>query len=342
MKSLRRSLFSSANRRVWIVLLASLGLFRVTSAQTLIAPTSLTVTVPTGSNNPANPGSSNPYTDDVILDSLTFGSTTLTASGGQIAAIQSAYVVSGRGNTNAEWGDNDTNSDSNPDPFARVGINVFNPDGTVNTGTQESTDPAIQDIGLASVFSSLSLSEITDGEGGGSVTNFIFSFGVKDSDNAVDSMPEIVLFERGNNDTTTIRAITGGTYDNPVFGSSSVTINSGDMWNTGIYIDTTEINEVQQLAATGIDLNSFGITSGTTVYGIQIETTGGDFGGFFQAAEDPGTQFVETVPTDLLNPLGTIPEPSSATALVFFGFGSSMLALLRRNRGASRQPGSLG
>ncbi len=282
----------------------------------LITLDSLTVNVPSGSNNTSGAGTStNPYTDDVLLDSVTFDGITLSVDNGQISAIQSAYIDSGRDNTNAEWGDDDDGGDGNTDPFTRVGIDVFNADGSVNLAVQESTDPAVQDIALASAFSSLSLSEITDGEGTNSVSNFIFNFGVKDNDTAVDLLPEIVLFERGNNDTTTVRAITGGTFDNPTL-QGAITITEDDMWNTGEHIDTTEIDDIQQLAAIGIDLNDFGITDGSIVYGLQIDTDGGDFGGFFQAAEDPDTQFSDDVPDGLNNPDGTVPEPSAFALLL--------------------------
>ena len=285
----------------------------------LITLDSLTVNVPSGSNNTSGAGTStNPYTDDVLLDSVTFDGITLSVDNGQISAIQSAYIDSGRDNTNAEWGDDDDGGDGNTDPFTRVGIDVFNADGSVNLAVQESTDPAVQDIALASAFSSLSLSEITDGEGTNSVSNFIFNFGVKDNDTTtVDLLPEIVLFERGNNDSTTVRAITGGKFDDPSFAPTAVTINSGDMTNTDEHIDTTEVSNSQELAAIGIDLNDFGITDSTTiVYGLQIETDGGDFGGFFQAADDPATQFGDDVPDELKNPLGTVPEPSAFALLL--------------------------
>lgn len=301
----------------------------------LISPDSLTVSVPSGSNNStaADVGSSgNPYTDDVLLDSITFDGVTLSVGSGQIAAIQSAYVVSGRDDTNAEWGDDDDGSDGNTNPFSRVGINPFSSGNNVDLSVQESTDPAIQDIALASAFSSLSLSEITDGEGNTSVTNFIFNFGVTDNDAALDLLPEIVLFERGNNDSTTVRAITGGTFDSPILAPDAVTINSGNMWDTGLFIDTTEINSGQELAAIGIDLNDFGISDGTIVYGLQIETDGGDFGGFFQAAEDPD-QFSDDVPEGLKNPLGTVPEPSAFALLL--GITAAFLCTKRRKTNAT-------
>jgi hypothetical protein len=293
----------------------------------LISPNAISVSTPSGSND-----TTDPYTDDVLLDSITFGSITLSSSGGQIEAIQSAFVVSGRTDTNAEWGDNDDNADGNDNPFARVGINVFLPGGGVDTSVQESTDPLIQDIALASAFSSLSLSEITDGEGNTSVTNFIFNKGIMDNDNTSDLIPEIVLFERGNNDTTTVRAIIGGTFNAPILAGTGVSINSGDMWNTGVRINTTEISNDQELASIGIDLNGFGITDGTVVYGLQIETDGGDFGGFFQAAEDPASQFIPNVPPELLNPdaLIVIPEPGSVLLVAIAGLVSLVPCFFRR------------
>jgi len=310
----------------------SLLVFAPVAEAILVTPESITFSVPSGSNNPSNPSASDPYTDDVFLDTITFGSTTLGASGGQIAAIQSAFVESGRDDVNAEWGDDDDGSDGNPDPFTRVGINPFSSDGSVNLDVQESTDPAVQDIALASVFSSLSLTEITDGEGNVSITNYIFEFGISDNDNGEDSLPEILLFERGNNDNTTVRAIVGGSFDDPTL-RGGVSIEPDDMWDTGIHIDTTEISEIQQLAAIGIDLNSFGINDGTIVYGLQIETDGGDFGGFFQAAENV-EQFTDDVPDSLKNPGATVPEPSAFA--LFAGCAGLLFRLTTRRRSASR------
>jgi hypothetical protein len=104
---------------------------------------------------------------------------------------------------------------------------------------------------------------------------------------------------------------------------TGVTINSGNMTNQGVFIKTTEINNSQELAGVGIDLNDFGITSNSSiVYGIQIETDGGDFAGFFQAAEDPSTQFSD-VPSGLLNPNAVVPEASTLSLL------AGLLALSR-------------
>jgi hypothetical protein len=109
------------------------AVFQVSATAQLINLTSISYSAPTGSASVGQAGSSgDPFTDDVLLDSVTFGTVTMTAAGGQIQAIQSAYVESGRDNINAEWGDDDDNSDGNPDPFARIGVNVY-PGGTLDT-----------------------------------------------------------------------------------------------------------------------------------------------------------------------------------------------------------------
>jgi len=283
----------------------------------LLLPTNVTWSTPSGSNNPA----SGAKVDDVLLASMTFDGTTFTAGSGQFVAGVSVYVNSGRSDVNAEWGDNDTDSDGNPNPFVRVGL---------NPADQESTDPAIQDKGLASAFFTNSLVEGTDGESGSYAFSLIFEQGITDNDAGSDSLPEVVLFERGNNDDSTIRAIVGGTYDAPVFAPIALTINSGELFNTGLVIDTTEITSSQELAAGGFDLSDFfGASPQQTVWGIQIESNGGDFYGQFLSAEDPAAQFDPNVPSGLLNPLATVPEPSAAL-LVLLAAGSSILLRSRR------------
>jgi hypothetical protein len=61
----------------------------------------------------------------------------------------------------------------------------------LDTSIQEDfSDNNRQDKSLASVFSSRSLTEITDGEGTTSITNFIFSKGIIDNDSVYDALPK--------------------------------------------------------------------------------------------------------------------------------------------------------
>ncbi len=280
----------------------------------LLTPDGISTLVPSGSNSPTAP-----YTDDLLLDTITFGGVTFDADLDQIITVASLYVESGRANINAEWGDDDTSSDGNPIPFERFGL---------DPADQESVDPAIQDLALASAFSSRSLTEGNDGEGTGSVFRITFSAGVSDNDSAIDSVPEIVLFERGNNDTTSIRAIIGGTFLAPIYAPTTVTINPNQMWNTGLLVDTTEIGASQELAAIGIDLNDFGATG--TIFGLEIDTNGGDLSGIFATIQNESTQVDPSVPEVLNNPLGTVPEPSALSLI--FGLCSLGLTISRRKR----------
>jgi hypothetical protein len=284
------------------------------SLEAVVLPTAILTSVGEGSND-----TTSPYTDDVLLDSISFGSTTFSAISGQFVAGTSFYVSSGRANVNAERGDNDTNSDGNPDPFARVGL---------DPSLYESTDPAYQDLALSSAFSSLSLTEGADGEAASYTFVMTFAAGITDNDVGEDSVPEVVLFERGNNDTSTIRAITGGTFDNPTYAENSITIKPGGMWNTGISIDTFEIGGGQELAAVGIDLSEFG--SAGTIFGLEITSAGGDFYGQMLSPEDPETQLDYDVPEGLINPASVVPE--SATYALLSGLFVLGMVVTRRVR----------
>ncbi|MBT8036446.1 MAG: hypothetical protein KJO21_02770 [Verrucomicrobiae bacterium] len=276
----------------------------------IIAPTAINYTVPAGSND-----TTNPFTDDVFLDSIVFASGTVYSAGGGIRGAVSSFVSLNRNNINAERGDNDDDSDGDTDPFTRVGLDPMN---------YESTDPSFQDRSITSAFSTRSLVEGVDGE---SLYRFniIFNAGISDNDAGVDSMPEVVLFERGNNDTTTVKAIIGGTYNAPVYAPLSTTINSGNLTYTGLDIDTYEIGSAQSLNAGGFDANDFGTTS--TIWGLEIESNGGDFYGVFAVAEDPSTQLDSNVPQALINP-DAVPEPHTS---MFIGI-TSLCLLCRRSR----------
>lgn len=307
-------------RQLTTSICVSASLYFSTNAQAIfITPTAIQVFSPAGSND-----TTNPYQDDVLLESITFGSVTYSSNSGQLVAVQSAYVSVNAGDVNAEFGDLDTDvlggSDGNPNPFTRVGVDV---------SLQETTDPTIQNTTIASAFSTNSLIEGTDGENSAGFTfSLTFAAGIIDNDVGVDSVPELVIFERGNNDTTTIRAIVGGTYDNPTYAANTLTINPGELWNTGVSIDTSEIGAPQELGAIGIDVSDFGAT---TIYGIEITSNGGDFYGQFLSADDPGSQIDPNVPTGLLNPQGTVPEPSS-WALLLGALAACNVSLSRKPR----------
>lgn len=248
----------------------------------VMLPTAITVSTPAGTTD-----TSNPFTDDVLLNSLTFnsgsGSVDYLADKGSFRAVSQLEVLSGRGHVNAEWGDNDTADDGNGTPFAKAGF----PDAD-----QETTDPVIQDAAMLNAFNSLSLSEMTDGENNpGSSFSFkvLFNGSLALKDVGGDGLPDIVFFERGLNDTFFVDLIIGGSFANPVY-TSAIQINSSDFRDTGIDIDTVEINNPQSLGAGGFDLSTFGLANGDIAYGFRLsanDRSGPDLGGFFLAAENP-------------------------------------------------------
>ncbi len=277
-----------------------------------ILPDAIAVTVPGNSNDPTSP-----YTDDVYVDSLTFGGTIFSAVD-QIAAIARFQVLSGRGQINSEWGDNDTAADGDDNPFAKAG---FDP------ALQETTDPTIQDETLLQTFNTFSLSEMSDGEGGGSFhIRAAFSQSLTDNALGTDNLPELVFFERGLNDDFAIRLITGGTFDAPVLTDWLETSSRG-FYDTAITVDTLEISRAQKVGVGGYDLSEFGLNGDERAYGFELISrngTGPDLNGFFLTAEDPG---------DFGTPLPGVPIDSAVPlpAAVYFmlaGFGA--LAGIRR------------
>ena len=250
---------------------------------------------------PDTNSNSSPFTDDVLLNSLTIGNANFAASD-SFRAVRKLKVIKGRGAINAEWGDNDDDSDGDDNPFAKSG----NPNAN-----QETIDPTVQDPALRNALNSLSLSEMTDGEAGGdSKDGFSFKFtfqnSLKDNSPDDDNTPEILLFERDGNDEFEVELITGGTFDAPEL-SDPVAVNSADFADTGIDVNTVEIGNPQSVTVGGLDLNSFTSFNATSdrVFGLQITTdseNGPDFNGLFLAAEDSN---------DFSAPL--IPEPSSVT-----------------------------
>lgn len=277
----------------------------------VLQPTSITIATLTGTND-----TSNPYTDDVELEALNFGSTSFTDQS-NFRAINRFEVLTGRPAINAEWGDNDNNSDGDDNPFTKAGL---------NPADQESTVPSIQDAGLLQAFNTLSLSEMSDGEGNNAPYSFRveFSASISDNDPGIDDVPEIIFFERGLNDTFEVKLITGGTFETPTY-SDSVIVNTSSFWASGIFVDTTEISSSQEIGIGGFDLNDFGISDGTLVYGfdIYVETTGPDLNGFFLSSTDSN---------EFGPPLTPVPLPAGLP-LLFAAMGS--LATLRKRRGNS-------
>jgi hypothetical protein len=292
---------------------------------------SMTISTPSGTND-----SSNPYTDDVFVDTLSFGGGNATfeangTNGNSFRAVQRLEVLSGRGNINAEWGDNDDNSDGNDNPFEKAGF------GSAN---QETTDPTIQDATLLNAFNSRSLSEMADGEDTNGVDytiQFIFDQGITDNSNVTDNSPEIIFFERGVNSDIRVELITGGTFENPTLSSSLEILGSGsnnDFVGTGVSVNTIEISNDQEIAVAGIDLNDFGLKSGEIIYGAQITSIGGggaDLNGAFLSSEDP-------------NRFTDVPSSLSGTPVPFEVEGTMGVVLLgafiwyRNRKRQSHQP----
>lgn len=276
------------------------------------------------------------YVDDVFLSTVTFGSTTFSTAGGQFRGVGNVNVVSGATNVNAEYGDFDTGSDGNPNPFVIAGL---------NPADSESTNPAIQRPSIRAAFNSLSLVQGIDGEGAPYVLDLIFQRGINDNDAALDSVPELIFFERGVNSTYSIQVITGGTFNAPIFAPNTITVNSGATGGanpqsraTGYFIDTVEIGTGQELGATGLDLNSFFNGTATTVFGVRITDTNGSdlYGNFLSAAST--SQFVP-VPAALqgdgfLAETVVIPETGTGLLTLVGGFGTLGAVVSRRMRRA--------
>jgi hypothetical protein len=290
----------SSHGLVWTTRLLLLGfsLAAPLQAAALTAPDSFDISVPAGSNNASTgnftcsggpplscAGFTNPVIDDVILESVTFGSTTFSASSDEIifgiASVLSAG--DGGGDVNAEWGDGDDNADGNDQPFAKAGYDVL-------VIGQESTDPNVVDETIERVFSNRSLAEGVDGESENYVIALQFEKSVRDNDGtAIDSRPEILVFERGLNSDVTITLLLddGGTSD-------PLILDELDFVDSGLELDTVEIGSGQALGVIGVDLNEFsgaGFDPSTaTVRGVQFGSAGNgaDIFGVFGLTQDPG------------------------------------------------------
>jgi len=273
----------------------------------VIQPVGITVSTPSGSNNAAGAGTAgNPYTDDIFLESLVLSSgggagstTTLSAASESFIVGVEAIVRSGASSVNAEFGDNDTGSDGNANPFVSAGI--INEGDPLTDATRESTDPNIQNPSISAAINSLSLSQGVDGEGPDYTLDIFFAFGVLDNDSGIDSIPELIIFERGVNSSVALQAITGGSTASPTFAPITVSIDAADFFATGIHVDTIEIGGSQELGVAGVDLNDFG--AGTTpILGVRILSTGG-------TGADIPSVITTTLNSSQITP--PIPEPST-------------------------------
>ncbi len=302
------------------------------ASATPIVPTGVTVSVPAGSNNGSRNGLSavNAFIDDVFLSTLSLpNGVVISATNSSFRAVGHATVLSGRSAVNAEFGDADTGSDGSANPFVTAGLLAEG--ASLPDAQRESIDPSNQDPSILASFGSLSLVQGIDGEGSAYTLQLIFTEGIVDNDAAVDQVPELMFFERGANSDFDVQLILGGTLSAPVLHSTVVSILRGQMFRTGIFIDTIEIGSGQELGAVGLDLNDFGLAADTAVYGIRITSTnnsGADLYGNFLSAAGPD-QF-RPVP-DGLNP---VPEPGT---IVLFGGAAVVLAALRRKRGMGSQ-----
>lgn len=286
-----------------------------------IQPTGIVVSIPVGSND-----TTNPYTDDVILDQLIFGGVRYRRIDNAIRAVSAATVYFNRSGVNAEFGDNDNGSDGNPNPFVAAGLIAEGQ--ALSDAMRESTSPWIQDPSIRAAFSSFSISSGVDGEGPDYAIDLIFTQGVIDNrPNRLDNTPELTFFERGMNSSFGIQVILGGTLQNPIL-SDRFDVIYTSLWDSGIDIDTIEIGSPQRLGAVGIDLNEFrvgGVPIGNApVFGVRITSinnTGADMYGIFAVSNDPN-RFVDLPPG-----LQGVPEPGSSTLLAA---GLSLLAVARR------------
>ncbi|MEM1430255.1 MAG: exosortase-dependent surface protein XDP2 [Pseudomonadota bacterium] len=306
--------------RLFVFAAAATLLAPAAQANTLL-PTFMSVDVPIGTQGAIAPQTglvldqSTPltFTDDVYLNTLRFGSTSFSGSSAFTVGTH-VEVLSNRGQVNVEWGDDDGRStfadpgDGDPNPMAAIG----QPDSQ-----KETTDPAIQDAGLLRVFNTLSLTEMTDGEGGAAHSFKVrFSESIADNDAGVDDTPEIVIFERGRNDRFEISLIIGGTFAAPIL-SDPLQVNSASFARMGIRTNTTEIGSAQDLGIGGFDLNEWGIADGQSVFGFVYSGTGADLSGIFASREV----------SNLVPPISPVPLPAGAWFLLA---GLSAFAWMRR------------
>lgn len=283
-----------------------------------ISITSITTELPTGTQTTGTGTAANPYTDDLLISTITAGGVTFSRDLGQIVRGNNAFVRSFASSVNAEFGDDDDGSDGDPNPFVAAGL--LNEGDLLTSQLRESTDPSIQNPSISAAVNSFSLSQGVDGEGSDYVLDILFELGVNDNAAGLDPVAEFLIFERGMNSDVRLQAIVGGTPENPTVLNTTFDILRGDFTGTGIHIDTIEIGSSQQLGAAAIDLDDLGVASGQQVFGLRITSlngSGADIPALFALAQNPVTQ---TSP-----PL--TPEP---TTPVLFLLGTLFLARRRR------------
>ena len=346
-----------------VLLLTSVGIFTASPGWAVtVAPTSITVRVPSGTTNGQTPGIINytgsglvstpaqtaatSFVDDIILDSITFGSgataTTITSltPGLRNSRGAGAFVTLNRNQISATYGDTDTASDNNPNPFVTSGsgTNAYaDPSVAANTNARL---PAVQDTAIQAAFSSLSLSQGigSPGNGGTAGTNdytfrLLFENGIVDNNLLADQIPELIIFERGGvnqRSDYSIRAITGGSLTAPTYAGPAVEVLRGVQTPSGIFIDTIDPASVDQepLNFGGFDLTELGITTASQVlYGVEITSingSGADIFGLALTAANPTTQLRAQA----------LPEPLTIIGSgVALGFG----LLMKREHSRKRQ-----
>jgi len=322
--------------RFRVVLVAAL-LALASMAAATTQPTNMSVVIPIGSNNPAGAGayscnlpgsgsalvctgtlSSTVSVDDIELTGITFGGVTFDGTAGEIIpGLASIFIDGGGGtNVNAEWGDADNNADGDHNPFDKAGYPIA-------TNNQETSNVDIIDATLRVVFRTLNLVEGVDGEDQNFRIRLDFERGLRDDNpNAVDNVPEIIVFERGlNSDVALTLLLADGGESNQLF------VPRAAFRNIGIVINTLEINNGQALGAVGIDLNEF---TGPNFDPATDVVVGVRFGSAGNGADIFGVYGTSRSPVDLFD-YGDAPESYGTLLLnngprhllsndLFFGF----------------------
>lgn len=314
--------------RIFFINLIFVLLVACPAVQGAITIAGFDFSVPTSGNNGSLTGTSpsQAFVDDIILEGITVmtsqGQTRFSVSDSQVVVGVAAFVRAELDSLNAEFGDADDGADGNPNPFVEIGVV---PEGApVPSFISESTDPFIQNASISAAVASFSLTQGVDGEGANFTFDVIFGQGIRDNDDASDQIPEFVLLERGFNSSYSLRAIIGGTSENPIFAPFAVDVPVSAQSATGIFINTTEVGNGQQLASFGVDLSDFGVMAGEAVFGLSITSTnntGADITAQFITAQDV-SQLVE-LPEGLAP---TVPEPSAFFLLML----ASLFGLRRR------------
>src|SRR6056297_1004999 len=270
------------------------------SAEAQTQPTNMSVVIPVGTNNAAGAGafscdssggalsctgslSNTSSTDDIYLTGITFDGVTFDGIAGEIIpGLASVFLEGGGGtNVNAEWGDEDDNNDQDDDPFIKAGYPIPPSD-------QETQDIDTINATLLQVFRTLNIMEGVDGEDQAFRLELIFERGVRDNNSANDSIPEIIIFERGLNSDVAIQLLLadGGITDEIVIGER-------DFLDAGFNADTIEIGGDQPMGVAGVDLTLFSgggfDPANDTVIGVRFGSAGGgaDIFGVFGTTKNP-------------------------------------------------------